>query len=144
MVMVCQDTERASPRAAGPRLDASALERIGSYLDGHLGDSVSLDDLARLASVSRFHFARCFRSSTGESPMAFLRRLRVERAKQLLARGNPICDVAVELGFYDQSHLTRHFTRIVGTSPGRYAQWVQRRAALSPAGPQRPADGARS
>lgn len=119
-----------SPNASAPRLHSWTLDRVGSFLDDHLGDSVNLDDLARLASVSRFHFARCFRSSTGESPMAFLRRLRIERAKQLLESGDqPISDIALELGFYDQSHFSRHFRRIVGTTPGRYA----RQGQLSPA-----------
>jgi AraC-like DNA-binding protein len=104
------------------------LRRVGKYLDDHIGDNVQLDDLAKLASVSRFHFARCFRISTGETPMGFLRRRRIERAMQLLERGDrPISDIAVELGFYDQSHFTRHFTRIVGTTPGRFARRELRR-----------------
>lgn len=110
-------------RTGGPRLPPWALQRIGRYLDEHLGDNVRLDDLARVAAVSRFHFARCFRSSTGESPMAYLRRLRVERAKQLLALGGqPISDIAIAVGFYDQSHFTRQFTRLVGTTPARFAR----------------------
>lgn len=121
-------SDSPSPNAAASRLDAGTLERIGSYLDDHLGDSVRLEDLARLASVSRFHLARRFRSRTGESPMAFLRRLRIERAKELLARGEPIGHVAAELGFYDQSHFTRHFTRMVGTTPGQYARRQQKRS----------------
>lgn len=119
----------SAPSDTAPRLHAGALKRIDRYLDEHLGDSVRLEDLARLAAVSRFHFARCFRRSTGESPMAFLRRMRIERAKELLANGSPICDIALELGFYDQSHFTRHFARIVGTTPGRYARRQQQKGA---------------
>lgn len=106
-----------------PTLAPWVMRRVAQYLDEHIGDDVCLDDLANLASVSRFHFARCFRGSTGEAPMAFLRRRRIERAKDLLERGDRlISDIAVEVGFYDQSHFTRHFARMVGTTPGRFAR----------------------
>lgn len=125
-MLVSDGSESPRESSPGSRLDAWALDRIGSFLEDHLADNVRLDDLAKLAFVSRFHFARCFRSSTGETPMAYLRRLRIERAKQLLTSGNrPIADIAVEVGFYDQSHFTRQFKRVVGTTPGRYTRCGQ-------------------
>jgi len=118
-----QSDDSIGAGAKSPALAPWVLRRVGKYLDDHIGDNVQLEDLAKLASVSRFHFARCFRISTGETPMGFLRRRRIERAMQLLERGDrSISDIAVELGFYDQSHFTRHFTRIVGTTPGRFAR----------------------
>jgi AraC-like DNA-binding protein len=82
-----------------------------------------LADLARAACVSRFHFARLFRQSTGQSPMRYVARYRVERAKRLLAEGGRhISDIAVETGFFDQSHLTRVFRRVVGVTPARFAR----------------------
>lgn len=119
-----QHDDSARTGTSNPTLAPWVMRRVAEYLDDHIGDEVCLDDLAKLASVSRFHFARCFRGSTGEAPMAFLRRRRIERAKDLLERGDrPISDIAVEVGFYDQSHFTRHFTRIVGTTPGRFARY---------------------
>ena len=73
--------------------------------------------------MSRFHFARLFRRSTGRSPMEYLLHVRLERAKALLRRGGmPISDIAVAIGFADQSHFTRHFRRAIGTTPLRYAR----------------------
>lgn len=104
-------------------LAGSVLRRIRCYIDDHIGERISLDDLAREAGVSRFHFARQFRLSTGESPMGFLRRVRIERSKSILQnRETTIAEVAATLGFSDQSHFTRTFGRLVGVSPGSFAR----------------------
>lgn len=104
-------------------LAGGALRRVRSYIDDHIGERISLDELARQAGVSRFHFARQFRLSTGESPMAYLRRVRIERSKSILqTRDSTIAEVAARLGFSDQSHFTRIFGRLVGVSPGSFAR----------------------
>src|SRR3954470_16832223 len=114
-------------------LPGGALRRVRGYIDTHIGDRISLDELAREAGVSRFHFARQFRLSTGESPMEHLRRVRIERSKSILqARGSTIAEVAARLGFSDQSHFTRIFGRLVGVSPGSFArcdEWSRDAAA---------------
>jgi AraC family transcriptional regulator len=105
-------------------LAGGALRRVRAYIDDHIGERISLDELAREAGVTRFHFARQFRLSTGESPMGYVRRLRVERSKSILQAGNSsISDVAARLGFSDQSHFTRIFGRLVGVSPGNFARY---------------------
>ena len=104
-------------------LAGGALRRVGAYIDDHIGERISLDQLARQAGVSRFHFARQFRLSTGESPMGYLRRVRIERSKSILqSRETTIAEVAARLGFSDQSHFTRIFGRLVGLSPGSFAR----------------------
>jgi AraC family transcriptional regulator len=104
-------------------LPGSALRRIRTYIDAHIGEHISLDDLANQAGVSRFHFARQFRLSTGVSPMEYLRRMRIERSKSILqSREATIAEVAATLGFSDQSHFTRTFGRLVGVSPGSFAR----------------------
>jgi AraC-like DNA-binding protein/ActR/RegA family two-component response regulator len=104
-------------------LAGGALRRVRAYIDDHIGERISLDQLARQAGVSRFHFARQFRLSTGESPMGYLRRVRIERSKSILqTRETTIAEVAVRLGFSDQSHFTRIFGRLVGLSPGSFAR----------------------
>jgi len=105
-------------------LPGGALRRVRAYIDDHLGERISLDQLARQAGVSRFHFARQFRLSTGESPMGYLRRARIERSKSILqSRDTTIAEVAARLGFSDQSHFTRTFGRLVGVSPGSFARF---------------------
>ncbi len=104
-------------------LAASVLRRIRAYIDAHIGEHISLDDLARQAGISRFHFARQFRLTTGESPMGYLRRVRIERSKSILqSRETTIAEIAATLGFSDQSHFTRTFGRLVGVSPGSFAR----------------------
>ena len=105
-------------------LPGGALRRVRAYIDDHIGERISLDQLARQAGVSRFHFARQFRLSTGESPMGYLRRARIERSKSILqSRDSTIAEVAARLGFSDQSHFTRTFGRLVGVSPGSFARF---------------------
>jgi AraC family transcriptional regulator len=114
-------------------LAGGALRRVTAYIEDHIGQRISLDELARQAGVSRFHFARQFRLSTGESAMSYLRRVRIERSKSILqARETTIAEVAARLGFSDQSHFTRIFGRLVGVSPGSFArcdEWSQDAAA---------------
>lgn len=116
------DYARLQPRT--PRgLSRRALTRACSYIAENLGERFTLDDLARQAGVSRFHFARLFRVSTGDSPMAYLLKSRIERAKQMLLQDErPVCEIAAALGFCDQSHLTRTFRRLTGVTPREFAR----------------------
>lgn len=69
-----------------------------------------------------FRLCRAFRAEVGLPPHAYLTELRVVRAKELLVAGTSPRDVAPLVGFYDQSQLTRHLRRVVGTTPGRWAR----------------------
>jgi AraC-like DNA-binding protein len=120
---------RLLPDADQPRhrfrggLAGGALRRVRTYIEEHIGERISLDELAVQAGVSRFHFARQFRLSTGESAMGYLRRMRIERSKSILQTHDAtIAEVAARLGFSDQSHFTRIFGRLVGVSPGSFAK----------------------
>ncbi len=94
---------------------------VYDYVEAHLGEPITLDGLAAAVSLSRFHFARRFRQSTGTSPHDFVLRQRVERAKMLVTRTSaPLLDIATRCGFSDQSHMTRVFNRYVGMTPGQY------------------------
>ncbi len=104
-------------------LSRRALNRACSFIAENLGERFTLDDLARQAGVSRFHFARLFRVSTGDSPMAYLLKSRIERAKQMLLQDDrPVCEIAAVLGFCDQRHLTRTFRRLTGVTPREFAR----------------------
>ena len=109
-----------APAARAPSLSPRALARVRDYIDAHLRDAITLEDLAAAACISRFHFARLFRATTGASPMQYVRNMRVTAAMALLAQNPSISAVAVELGFFDQSHFTRTFRRVTGVSPGHW------------------------
>jgi len=94
-----------------------------AYMDEHVGENFTLEELARAVGISRFHFSRLFRMSTGTSPMVFALHLRVEHAKAMLLRGDRrASEVAMALGFFDQSHFSRTFRRMTGLSPGEYVR----------------------
>lgn len=117
-------TEDAGLRSRG--LSPRALGRALTFMEANLGRRLTLDAVAASAAVSRFHFARLFRITTGHSPMEFLMRARIARSKHLLERGNTsVCEVAAALGFCDQSHFTRTFRRITGMSPRDFMRHAQ-------------------
>ena len=106
----------------GTRLSSAQLRRVIDLVMAGLGESVSLEDMAAAAAMSRFHFLRCFKATTGRTPQAFVRERRLEEAKRLMI-DRPhlsLSGVAAAAGFADQSHLTRCFKRHVGQTPGRF------------------------
>jgi len=109
-----------SPRPPGRERGAVRLSR--EYLEEHVRQNVTLGALAWVAGLSPSHLCRVFRGAVGMTPHAYQTQVRVRRAKSLLRSGLPIALVAVEVGFYDQAHLTRHFKRIVGLTPRRYVK----------------------
>lgn len=100
------------------------VRRALDLVRARLAEPITLDDLAAHAGLDKFHLCRAFRAQIGVPPHAYLTRLRVLRAKELLAAGARPKDVAPQVGFYDQSQLNRHFRRIVGTTPGEFARAV--------------------
>lgn len=99
------------------------LRRALVLIDLNLTERFSLSELAISVGVSRYHFARLFRASTGHSPMQYFLRQRVQRGKVLLVReGYSICHVATLLGFCDQSHFTRTFRRLMGCTPSQFVE----------------------
>jgi AraC-like DNA-binding protein len=110
----------ARPDVAAARggLAPGALRRVREYIDGRLGDNISLDSLAAVAELSRCHFARAFKQSVGTSPHAYVMERRLERAERLLAETDlSLCQVALDSGFSDQSHFSSCFRRSFGESP---------------------------
>jgi transcriptional regulator GlxA family with amidase domain len=128
-----RSTERGdtSPAAQlGPRvrggLPPAALRRVREYIEAHLDETVSIQALASIATLSTYQFARAFKQSTGVTPHDYLVQCRVRRAEELLACTNlPLAEIAVAVGFADQSHCARRFRERVGISPGSY-RWAMR------------------
>ncbi len=109
------------PAASLAPQQVAALQRALRYVDEHLSQPLRVTELAAVACVSRFHLVRLFRSGTGASPLRYVRRRRIERARQLLsAQHLPMSCLAQQLGFFDQSHFVRSFRAETGCSPGQY------------------------
>lgn len=98
------------------------VRRALAYIRERLDVSITLDQLADHADLDKFHLCRAFRAQVGMPPHTYLTHLRITRAKDLLQRGVRASDVAPLVGFSDQAQLTRHFRRLVGTTPARYGK----------------------
>jgi len=106
------------PAAAGR--EPRAIARAKEILLNQLAEPPSLEDLAQAVNLSPFHFARCFRKATGLPPHAWLMQQRIARARALLREGCLPLAVATQLGFADQSHLSRQFKKVYGVGPRAY------------------------
>jgi AraC-like DNA-binding protein len=100
-----------------------SFERTREYLQTSWAKAVSLDELAEVAGLSRFHLLREFRKRYGLPPHAYQLQLRILRAKEMLFLGMPPGEVALKVGFYDQAHFTHALKRYVGVSPGRIFEY---------------------
>jgi AraC family transcriptional regulator len=97
------------------------LASVVDYLHARATEEIELDELARLAGVHPAHLTRVFRIRHGCSVGEYVRRLRIDRAaRELVDSPRPIAAIAASLGFADQSHFSRVFSRVTGMSPGRY------------------------
>lgn len=115
----------APPSLARTGREPRAVGLIKRYLEERYADEVSLEKLSHLTQLSRYHLIHVFRETVGLPPYAYLRQVRVARAKALLASERPVAEAALETGFSDQSHLHRLFKRLWGVTPGNYRNGVQ-------------------
>ena len=105
--------------AAG--LSTPQLKRVLDYFHEHLSSDISLESVASLTGLSQSQFARAFRASMGVSPYRWFLNARVKHAQTLLLSATlRLADIAVRLGFADQSHFTKAFRRATATTPGEW------------------------
>jgi AraC-like DNA-binding protein len=102
--------------------EKSVVKLVRQYLERHFAENVSLDEITAVAGLSSYHLIRVFREETGLPPHAYLEQVRIHRARHLLRAGTSIAEVALQTGFSDQSHFTRHFKKMTGVTPGQYRQ----------------------
>ncbi|HET9084649.1 MAG TPA: AraC family transcriptional regulator [Candidatus Limnocylindrales bacterium] len=96
-------------------------EALRAYLDAHLFESVTLTAAADALEASPTQVARAFADAFGITPHAYVVGRRLDAARARILDGQPLADVATEVGFYDQAHLTRRFKRFLSVTPGRFA-----------------------
>lgn len=102
-------------------LSPAKLSRVLAFIEENLDGEISLGALAAVAGLSPFHFSRTFKLATGESPYHYVGLRRLARAQRLLSDSQlSLVQIALECGFASQSHFTSVFSKVVGTSPGRY------------------------
>ena len=101
-----------------------SVQRIVKLIDREPEKSLSLQAMADMAGVSRFHLLRGFFHATGATPHAYILQRRVRLARQFLASGEELTEASARAGFADQSHMTRAFVRQLGVTPARYRRIV--------------------
>jgi AraC-like DNA-binding protein len=115
--------EQSVERAPTPDL----AERARAILDARLFEPVTMESLAAALGTGRTQVARAFSAAYGIAPHAYVVGRRLDAARDRILDGRPLADVAAEVGFYDQAHLTRRFRRFLGTTPGRFARAIEAR-----------------
>ncbi|NVO84470.1 helix-turn-helix transcriptional regulator [Hymenobacter terrestris] len=109
--------------AAGRNLSAPVLARIDAFLEAAVEQSVTVEALASLANLSVFHFARCFKQTTGYSPYQYVLKWKIRRAQLLLRAGDlPLAAISDALGFASPAHFSAAFKRALGQSPRAFQQ----------------------
>lgn len=124
-VQILREFDHIRGTKPAPAVHPLAVLRVVEHMRERLGDSLALEELAEVAGLSPFHFARQFKTATGHPPHDYLIRLRVDRAQELIrqhSREWTMAAIANECGFADQSHMARHFKRVLGVSPGEFAE----------------------
>jgi AraC-like DNA-binding protein len=107
-----------TPKLLSGHRESDRVKQVRNFLMESFTENPSLEELAALVNLSPYRLNRVFSQEVGMPPHAFLNQVRVWRAKAQLAKGKAIADVAIATGFYDQAHLTRHFKRLLGYTPG--------------------------
>ena len=98
------------------------IQKACWYIEDCFSQDVSLHSLAQHVALSPYYFLRVFCAEVGMPPHAYLESVRIRHAQRLIRAGRPLADVAMEVGFSSQSHMTRCFKKIIGVTPGQFAQ----------------------
>lgn len=115
--------EKLTMKPVGQEKQAVLL--VKQYIEENYQENFSLQDLAELVHLSPFYLLRVFRQSLGIPPHIYLKQVRIEHAKEWLAKGFSVAFAAQETGFSDQSHLSKQFKQITGVTPKKYSNIIQ-------------------
>ena len=103
------------------KLSKQQISRVIEYMYANLVRDISLNELAGVANMSASHLVRLFKQTTGMAPHKYFIHLRVQQAKSLIQSSKfSMIEIAAQLGFADQSHMNRHFKKIVGVTPREF------------------------
>jgi AraC-like DNA-binding protein len=103
-------------------LKKDKIKRLKVYIEKNFNQKITLDELSDISGISKYHLIRNFKKIYKISPLTYQRNLRFNFAKRELKEGKDIAKIAVNLGYYDQSHLTNEFKKFSGTTPNDYRE----------------------
>lgn len=120
-------SDRPRIREHGKGLSRQKLRQAIEFINEYVTENFSLKDVANAVGLSPYHFSRMFKQSAGQPPHRYHLKCRVERARELLLRGELTpSEIASEVGFSDQSHFTFHFKRAYGMTPKLFLQSLRK------------------
>jgi AraC-like DNA-binding protein len=119
-LLLNRQTERQRESVSNARKEETKVRIVREYLRDHYAENVSLSQLTSLTNLSPYYLLRVFRSRAGFPPHEYQTQVRIAHARRLIRAGTPLSQIAIETGFFDQSHLSRNFKRIVGVTPRQY------------------------
>ncbi|WP_158070169.1 helix-turn-helix transcriptional regulator [Motiliproteus sp. MSK22-1] len=129
----CSYKSKSSPLTSG--LSPIVRKRVVEFVETHYSRQIKLSELAGLSGMSEYHFCRMFKVSMAETPQQFITRVRIERARQLIAEGagcrigqppvGLLAEVSQACGYSNQSHFGRFFKKQMGVTPGQYLRSCQ-------------------
>ena len=102
-----------------------AVEQVRQYIEDHFAETITLNRLSQHVALSPYYLLRAFRAEVGMPPYAYLESVRIRHTQRLIKAGLSLAEVAAEVGFSSQSHMTRQFKKIIGVTPGQYAHQVK-------------------
>ncbi len=109
------------PTLANGPLDVLKLNQLKDFIEEQLAEELTIADMATVVHMSQFHFARAFKTATGQPPHRYVPHQRIERAKVLLSVTRlPVAEVAYRVGFSNKSHFIAQFRKTTGTTPNAY------------------------
>jgi len=120
MAIILQRHSTLTDAEMNKKRDNKVVKFVKDYIHQYYSKSISLRELAIISGRSKFHLLREFEIEVGIPPHTYQIFIRIQKAKELLLKGQSILAVALEIGFTDQSHFSRHFKRIVGVTPREY------------------------
>jgi AraC-like DNA-binding protein len=107
-----------APGAA--RSGRETVRQLREILESRHEERITLHDLGEALNLSPFQALRVFQRHCGITPHQYLVRFRVAKATRMLLEGEPIAEVAAQVGFTDQGHMTKHFKKLLGVTPSKY------------------------
>lgn len=105
--------------------ERKAVQQARRYIEECFAEGITLNQIAQQVALSPYYLLRVFHAEVGMPPYAYLESVRIRHAQRLIEAGKSLVEVAMEVGFSSQSQLTRHFKKIIGVTPGQYAQQVR-------------------
>lgn len=116
--LIKEYTEQAMPKESAEQ--STEARAICEFLEKHYMENITLDDLCKLAGLSKYYLLRSFTKQKGISPYRYLETIRIDKAKKMLEQGILPIDVALQTGFTDQSHFSNFFKKFIGLTPKQY------------------------